>query len=88
MDLFEAKTQVFILRFWFEPREIAGANQQWRGMIEHVPTGERRYFQRIEEIPGLILPYLKELDVSLARRKPVWLWLQQFVTPIIKKNKS
>lgn len=72
MNLFEANTQVFILRIWLEPREIEGAVQEWRGMIEHVPTGERRYFRQIEDISKLILPYLQELGLTTAKQTLDW----------------
>lgn len=40
-------------------------------MIEHIPTGERRYFHRIEDISTLILPYLKETDINLGQGKSI-----------------
>ena len=79
MDLFEEKTQVFILRFWLEPREIEGAQQFWRGMIEYVPTGERRYFHRIDEIPKIIIPFLKISDMNLDQPKSLRQWLKQVI---------
>ena len=48
MDLFETNTHVFIVRFWLEPREIENAEPEWRGVIEHVESGERRFFQNLE----------------------------------------
>jgi hypothetical protein len=48
-------TQVFILRVWRETREIEGAAPEWRGVIEHVPSGERRYFKNLDELVDLML---------------------------------
>ena len=72
VDLFEARTKTFILRFWIEPREMSNAAFQWRGMIEHIPSGERHYFYRFEDLPKLILPYLKEMENNLNPRKSIW----------------
>jgi hypothetical protein len=86
VELFKAKTQVFILRFWLEPREIEGTQQFWRGMIEIVPTGDRHYFTRIDEIPRLIRPYLKYHGIGGDQRKSIWQWLRQIA--ILKNKKS
>lgn len=43
-------TEVFILRIWREAREIAGAPAIWRGVIQHVPTGERRFIQNFADL--------------------------------------
>lgn len=45
MDLSEEEAHAFIVRIWREPREIDDAASEWRGMIEHVESGERRYFR-------------------------------------------
>ena len=53
MDTFisgSLETSVFIVRVWNEPREIQNAPPQWRGMIEFLPTRERRYFQNLSEM--------------------------------------
>jgi hypothetical protein len=62
VDLFEANTQVFILRFWLEPREIEGAEPEWRGVVEHVQSGERRYFQNLEVMLSFISKYFDRLS--------------------------
>ena len=62
MELFEANTQVFILRFWLEPREIEGAEPEWRGVIEHVESGECRYFQNLELMISFVSKYFDRLN--------------------------
>jgi hypothetical protein len=57
-------THSFIVRFWHETREIKGKNPEWRGVIEHVLTGERRHLDNLEEIPKFIAPYLKGIRVK------------------------
>lgn len=64
MDLFEANTHVFILRFWLEPREIEGAEPEWRGVIEHVQSGERRYFRNLEVMLSFVAKYFDGLDTK------------------------
>ena len=60
-------THVFIVRLWKEPREVDGAQPQWRGMIEHVPTGERRALGRIDGVCEVIRA---RLDEPVAIRSP------------------
>jgi hypothetical protein len=43
-DIFE-QTQVFVVRLWRERREIDGAAPYWRGVVEHVASGRRRFLQ-------------------------------------------
>jgi hypothetical protein len=45
----------FIVRIWQEQREFSSSPPEWRGVIEHIPDGERQYFQQIEEI----LPFMQ-----------------------------
>jgi hypothetical protein len=57
---FEEDTLVFIIRFWIEPRKIRGASLVWRGAIEHVSSGQRRYFRDLEGLLRILKPYLYE----------------------------
>ena len=69
MTLFEDKTHVFMVRVWLERREIEGAGAEWRGVIEHMTSGERRYLNDLEDITNFIAPYLTEMGVKFA---PYW----------------
>jgi hypothetical protein len=62
--MLEEKTQVFIMRIWIEPREVPGAQPQWRGMLEHLPSGNKHYLTNLGELPLLIAPYLRALGVE------------------------
>jgi hypothetical protein len=42
---------VFIIRVWFER---ASDRDSRRGYVEHVPSGNRRYFRDIEEVADFI----------------------------------
>jgi len=56
-------TQAFILRIWVEPREKANAEPKWRGVIEHVDTGERVYFNNLDQVSVLLSPYIEAMGV-------------------------
>lgn len=75
MTLFEDRTHVFIVRVWFEPREIEAAPAEWRGMIEHVPSGQRHYLNNLDDITAFIAPYLEDPGVKpgLSWRIKQWL---------------
>lgn len=67
MDSFEANTQVFIVRVWVEPRDDATAAPQWRGVIEHTPTRERRYFTDLNVVADFIEQHLRQMGVKVKR---------------------
>jgi hypothetical protein len=48
----------FVLRFWLD-RSISVA--RWRGSIEHIPSGKRSEFLRIEEL----LKFFRKFEISL-----------------------
>jgi hypothetical protein len=58
MKSFEAGSHSFILRLWLEPREIAGEEPEWRAVIEHVGSGEKRYLRDLGMLEEHIRSYL------------------------------
>jgi hypothetical protein len=66
MILFEDNTYVFIVRIWFERREIEGAAEKWRGVIEHVPTGQRCYMDELDTISNFITTHLDARNANLC----------------------
>ncbi len=76
MALPDEKTSAFILRFWREPRTLEGANPIWRGMIEHVPTGQQRYVKELDELGLFIISHLREMGIVLSWRWRLWAWWQ------------
>jgi hypothetical protein len=44
----------FVVRIWQEPSASAPPGQ-WRGSVDHVPSGERFYFACIEDLNNFIL---------------------------------
>lgn len=52
----------FIVRLWRESREIEDAISEWRGMIEHVESGERIYLRDLNTIVYFIAKYLEHQE--------------------------
>jgi hypothetical protein len=70
LDMFEANTHPFIVKVWLEETAAEAGRAKWRGYITHVPSGERRYVEHLEEIDAFIAFYLEEMgvDLDLGRR--------------------
>jgi len=45
----------FLIRIWIEPREFPNASFEWRGMIQDVMSGERRYFKKFDEMVTFVV---------------------------------
>ncbi len=58
MSEFISTTNIFVLRFWLV-RSISGA--RWRGSIEHIPSGGRSEFLRVEEL----LKFFQKFEIYL-----------------------
>jgi hypothetical protein len=86
MALLEDSTQVFIVRVWLEPREIDGAPIAWRGVIEHVPSGERRYVRDLDDIPANIAPFLVGLGVDLGTQWRLRKWLRRLKSHFTRQS--
>ncbi len=50
------KTAVFVVRLWAESGE--GEGTTWRGVVIHVPTGERLPVRSFEEVTQVMATYL------------------------------
>jgi hypothetical protein len=55
LPVFESISHSFIVRIMLEPDPAPGTPGEWKGMIQHVVSGERRFFRDLNEIPGLIV---------------------------------
>jgi len=60
----EEDRHTFIVRIWREPREIEGMAPEWRGLVERVGKGERRYFRHLEELVGFMQGYMTLNDAD------------------------
>lgn len=63
---FEEGRHVFIVRIRREAREIPDAPPEWRGMIEYMPTGERRYFRDLNEITAFVGRFVPDMERGLV----------------------
>lgn len=64
----------FIVRFWVEPSSTPGDPKKLRGQIIHVPSGERCYVQRSQEILSFMSPYLEALGIPKKDRFWAFCW--------------
>ena len=62
-------TVAFIVRIWIEYRDKKEAEPFWRGVIEHVGTGERVYFEQIDQIASNLLRYIEAMGVKVDKPK-------------------
>lgn len=69
MPLLEDRSAAFIVRVWCERGDDpTGDVKAWRGSIEHVPSGQRVYFQELEVVLAFMKPYLVELGIEAPNR--------------------
>jgi hypothetical protein len=68
MSLLEDHTASFIVRIWRESGDAPGAHGDWRGSIEHVPSGHRAFFRDLGAIVTFMKPHLSELGIDPASR--------------------
>jgi len=51
MTLSNKETNAFIVRLWTETRSVEQSQAAlWRGVIEHVQTGERHAFENLDQV--------------------------------------
>ena len=74
MDLFESRTHSFIIKIWLEDEE----HETWRGHVTHVPDGERRYFESLNDILTFISAYLQMPEVKTEEKKTLRRWFKRF----------
>ena len=48
-------THVFIMRIWREPREVEGAEPEWRGVVEYLATGDKSYFNSLDTLLAFLV---------------------------------
>lgn len=72
-DLNDTSTVSFIVKVWLEETPEETDEPTWRGHITHVPSGERRYLQTLDDVSAFIEPYLLQLGVrSGLRDRRTW----------------
>ncbi len=53
------RNHTFIVRLWLEPRDKLGAEPEWRGEVEHVPSGQSRHVRGVDDAARFITSYLE-----------------------------
>jgi hypothetical protein len=48
----ERVEHLFVVRVWLEPGAAPG--DEWRGSVEHIPSGSRRYFGALTDLQTFI----------------------------------
>ncbi len=69
MDEPELNRQSFVVTIWLEETAEEAGTATWRGHVTHVPSGERRYLKRLEDIVEFVRPYLARMGIKPA---PPW----------------
>jgi hypothetical protein len=76
MGLPESDVHSFIVKLWFEQSAEDPKHTDWHGHITHVPGGERRYLQELDDIGAFIEPYLRAAGVAPKPRARFKRWLR------------
>jgi hypothetical protein len=65
MPLFEDRSASFIVRVWCESGDgEPNSVRAWRGAIEHVPSGQRVFFQELDVVITFMKPHLVALGIE------------------------
>jgi hypothetical protein len=69
VPLFEDRSASFIVRVWCEKGDRdARSVPIWRGSIEHVPSGQRGFFQELDAVTAFMKPHLLALGIDEPNR--------------------
>jgi hypothetical protein len=50
MSSLDERSHTFVVRIWEERRDVADALPTWRGRVDDVRTGVRRYFTTLDDL--------------------------------------
>lgn len=65
----EVTSHSFIVKIWLEELASRGRRARWRGVITHVPGGERQYLQDLRGISDFVTLHLAPMGIE-----PGWAW--------------
>lgn len=65
LDLFETSIHSFVIKIWLEETADENASNLWRGHISHIPSGEKRYIQNLNEMMFFVFPYIEEIGIKI-----------------------
>jgi len=63
-DLAAQRSQLFMLRLWAE--DVGGGRTDWRGKVQHVNSGEARYFRDWPTLEAFVEGLLRRIDPEAA----------------------
>ena len=63
----ERPCHLFVIRAWHEPGRTLAEGQR-RGSVEHVPSGQRRYFIALDDLAQYLLAQMGEAGWGPAPR--------------------
>jgi len=50
MSSLDERSHTYVVRIWEERRDVADAPSTWRGRVDDVRTGVRRYFTTLDDL--------------------------------------
>jgi hypothetical protein len=59
-ELPENSNHSFVIKIWLEERNSETGSLLWRGHITHIASGQKRYFQQLNDVLPFITSYLLE----------------------------
>jgi len=63
----EQNTHTFIVRIWLEKSAEEAGRATWRGRVTHVPSGEERTVETLDQITAFVTHYLRTMGVELGK---------------------
>lgn len=72
IDASDAPLQSFIVRIWVETSAQPGFCAQWRGSVQHVNSGDKRYVDDMEEIVAFFESHLAQHDIQRKPAERAW----------------
>ena len=58
----------FVVRIWWEQRQEGPP--LWRGQVVHAPTGETRYFDRVEDLVAFMEQWAGHIRLEVLSEAP------------------
>lgn len=81
--ILEEQSASFIVRIWKERESTATEEFAWRGSIEQVQTGEKKYFHDLRYIQTFMKPFMEDIGVKTSGN--FWeLMSDSVMAPLIK----
>ena len=78
---------VFTLRFWREPREVKSAKPKWRGVIVHLASGKKKYFENLDDVLTFIVPFIVDTGLMADQTDESAKWFERWLGSLRKRSK-